>query len=857
MRQAIAVLLTLIALYAAYQGQLLVETQREGWYAAAYFLIAVVILIIADRWGRVSLAGKERGSSGPAEEKPSRFGRLGWLGALAVALAVGVFCRVHQLDAFPSSVWFDEAQNGIVARQILEDPSYRPVFIGELTQLPALFFYVFAASMKVLGSNVFALRAVTTLAGIATLFFMYLLAQELFDRRIAVIATFFLAVMRWHVNFSRFGMHGIFTPLFLTATFYFLVRALKGKGAANFAVAGIMFGIGLQGHYAFLLSPLIIGLYLFHHLIFGRVLPWRRLLSGLALMGLTTSVVYSPVAVWAVRNPIEFQRRLGTASLTRGRPIAEVASELWETTRKHALMFNSMGDGNGRHNLPGTAMLDTYTALLFALGVGYALWRWKNSACFLLLCWLIILLQAGIWSVPFEAPQAYRTFGVTPAVAFLAALPLGVLWRLASARHTVQAPAYIRYSSRTLILTATVVTGLLIAQATRSNYETYFGVQATRSDVWASYSADATFVGRELARLGNDYMVYASPVFPGVPTVRFVAPEAPSPTPLDVTRDLPLVEVKPTAFLLDHRGGPTIELLKTYYPNSQFAELTAPGGGEAIVYEAVIPAQEIEATRGWSFHYERSGTNQRGKIPNLDLDWRKVTPLRTPFRARWKGLLKIPQYGSYLLEVKAPGAVKLSLNGKRQAAGSGKAVAEQITLAEGLHDVDIEAEVRSRGLVQLAWKPASSETEPVPERQLFSKPIKRSGLEGHYYSDADGHELKFVRVDSNPGGHFHLMPVPVPYSVHWHGTLHIPKSNTYRFYVQAVDEGVLRIDANTLAETPGPNVVAEAKVDLNEGPHQIDLVFRQRGGHPAYINFLWADPHSVPQPVPVTLLSPP
>jgi len=30
------------------------------------------------------------------------------------------------------------------ARRILEDPGYRPVFIGDATQLPALFFYLFA-----------------------------------------------------------------------------------------------------------------------------------------------------------------------------------------------------------------------------------------------------------------------------------------------------------------------------------------------------------------------------------------------------------------------------------------------------------------------------------------------------------------------------------------------------------------------------------------------------------------------------------------------------------------------------------------------------------------------------------------
>ena len=315
---------------------------------------------------------------------------LGWWLLLAVAIGVGIAFRLHLIGSQPLGVWFDEAQNGLVARRILEDPSFRPVFIGEATQLPALFFYVFALALKLIGHGILALRLVTTVAGILTLLFTYLLARELFDQRVAVLATFFLAAMRWHVNFSRLAMHGIFAPLFMAATFYFLVRGLKGKGSANFVAAGVMMGVGLQGYYSFLLVPFVLASVFLHHVVFARVLSRRRLLVGMSTFALVTAAVYAPVGIWALLHPDEFSQRAQAVTITAGRSPAEVAQVVWRSTKQHLLMFSSAGDRNGRHNMPGAPMLDRVTGFLFVLGLGLALWRWRDPGHFLLLVWVAV-----------------------------------------------------------------------------------------------------------------------------------------------------------------------------------------------------------------------------------------------------------------------------------------------------------------------------------------------------------------------------------------------------------------------------------------------------------------------------------
>src|SRR5207248_6811710 len=128
---------------------------------------------------------------------------LFWWALFIAALGLGIAFRLYELGSRPLGIWYDEAQNGIVAQKILRGD--HPVFVGGQSQLPALFFYAFAASLKVFGSSVTSLRAVTTLAGIVSLVLVYLLARDLFGHRVGVLSAFFLAVMRWHVNFSRFA----------------------------------------------------------------------------------------------------------------------------------------------------------------------------------------------------------------------------------------------------------------------------------------------------------------------------------------------------------------------------------------------------------------------------------------------------------------------------------------------------------------------------------------------------------------------------------------------------------------------------------------------------------------------------
>lgn len=864
--RSLRVLLALAALYGAYRGQLLLGRARftEG---LVYFVIAAGVLILA-QLRRPSPRAEDGQTALPPASLYARLQAgvplttLGWWALVLASIGVGLFFRFYQLDSQPWGVWFDEAQNGLVAQRILTDPHYRPVFIGNLSQLPALFFYAFAVSIKFLGLNIFALRLVTTVAGVLTLIFIYLLARELFDPRVALLATLLLGMMRWHVNFSRFAMHGVFMPLFMTATLYFLVRGLRGRNVGNFAAAGVMAGMGLQGYYSFLLVPGVIGLYLLHYVVFQRTISWSRLFAGVGTMIVLTAVVYGPLALWAYKHPLEFSNRLNTVTITSNRTWEEVAQVLWDSTQKHLEMFNWRGDFNGRHNLPGAPMLDLYTGFLFVLGIGYALWCWRQSGYFLLLVWMAVILQGGIWSLEWEAPQGYRTIGVTPAVAMLAALPLAVIWHLSAdlieslsfpKRWFARLPAYVVGGA---VAAAAVGAGLFIlARAGWLNFDTYFHKQLRNPGAWASYSTDATFVGYELRRLGGSHEVYCSAFLQGLPTVVFLSQGVPAPRRFDLARDLPFENAKPIAVLLSNNERAAFELIKRYYPNGEYTEFGPPDGGAPIVFEAVLSAEDIEATRGVTYRYQSPTASLEGRVDAVDLDWQLDQPLPLPMQAEWVGFIKVPSYASYMFEVRAPGSVELRLDGKLVATGEQTASSEAMTLAQGLHDIQMFADVREPGTIQLLWGKHPKFLTPVNSARLFSAPVQPQGLEG-FYSAPEG-TLRFVRIDPVVGGHFHILPLDVPYGIRWEGKLHVPTSGHYRFVIQAVDEATLTIDRTHVATTPAPNDPANLSVDMSQGDHDIEIVFHQRGGSPAYMNLYWNVPSRGFQPIPDEQFSPP
>lgn len=143
-------------------------------------------------------------------------------------------------------------------------------------------------------------------AGILTVIGLYLLTKELFEWRIAAIASYLTAISFWHVSFSRSGSASTMVPFILVFAFYFLWKGLKHNHLPDFVMAGIFGGLGFYANIQYYCTASLIAIILFVNYWWYLKKDFDhakyeyakiKLLQGFVLLALTTFVIASPVII--------------------------------------------------------------------------------------------------------------------------------------------------------------------------------------------------------------------------------------------------------------------------------------------------------------------------------------------------------------------------------------------------------------------------------------------------------------------------------------------------------------------------------------------------------------------------------
>ncbi|HUS69490.1 MAG TPA: PA14 domain-containing protein [Anaerolineae bacterium] len=787
------------------------------------------------------------GGRGRVPGEPS--GTRGELCLLLGILALGALVRFWGLETLPYGTWYDEAENGLVALRILEEPGYLPVYEPRVNSA-GHYLLLLAGSLRLLGGSTLALRVVSVLVGIAAVAAGYLVGRELFGRRWGLVLAFLLAVCRWSINFSRIGMYNIATPLFELVALGFLLRGLRRRRYADFALSGIGLGLGTVFYVGFLAFPLVLVAFLVHTALAERNLlrhSWRGLLILICALVLTAA----PVAQYAQRQGEEFWERTAKTSVFRGKTFEQALPVIGGSVVKYLQMFNYSGDRYGRHNLPREPMLDPVSGALMVLGAALCLWRWRRPRSLLLLTWLMVMLLPGVLSLEWEAPQALRTIGSLPAACLLAVVPLhglGKEWhRVFGRRRALLFPLFV---------------ALLLGVIGWSNLHTYFVLQARSYESWRDFSTAETITARLMAQLDDGVDLYVISYYYDHPVVRFLAPQVSGYRRIETHDDLPLPQSVGQEVVMILDGGSTylFEEAQRYYPRGTFEEYGSPFGGPAVVYVIRLSPQEVSSIQGLIGQY-RPGDDWKAapaltrQETQLCFEWSDGVPLVTPFLAEWEGVLRAPEYGTYRLVLRSPGSAEMHLDGSPLLRGEGESWA-QVVLAEGNHALRIAA-AGVEGHFELAWQPPGGEEQVVPPWALYVPPVPPNGLLGRYYPNGEWEApLAFARIDERLGVYYHIAPLPTPYTIEWEGQLLIPESGKYVFALQSIDDSVLYIDGEEVVTSRQRDEYDQAGLDLEAGSHDLRLRYAARTHH-MHVDLYWTPPGGRREIIPPEVLLPP
>jgi sugar lactone lactonase YvrE/4-amino-4-deoxy-L-arabinose transferase-like glycosyltransferase len=814
--------------------------QRGGSPSAWGLYLASLVFFVAASY----VWGKNR-TQKPSLAPPGRQELI----LLAIICALGAFLRFYQLQSIPFGLFFDEATNGLDAARVIQQRAY-PIYFEANYGRGALFIYLLALSFKLIGVSVLAMRLVTAALGVLTILAFYFLFRQIFGPGLGLVGACLIAISRWHINFSRVVFDAVLLPLLAALSFYFLFKGLHSRRRTDFLWGGLALGLGLHTYASFRLIPFVIVLFLLYKALTERGFV-RRSGFGVAIFVLASFMVFAPLGQYALNNWKAFTLRTKEASILTKRDQPDLAKALWNNTRAHLLMFNYRGDRNGRHNLPGEPMLDFATAVLFATGLGYSLYRWREPRCFFFLACLVVLLLGGILSVDFEAPQALRAIGTLLAACFFACLTLERLW-VGCQRS---------FGARAKLPALAVIVPLLIYSGW-ANFHTYFYRQARDFAVWNAFSTPETLTARTMKALGHKYDFYVSAFYYQHPSLRFIAPDVTDYKRWDLSGDLPFRESgeKPLFIFLDSQKHSDFLEAQRYYPNAGFEEVRPPFDGPPVLYTIRLTGNDLRSIQGlMAYYYHNEEWEGDAALEHqeksLDLNWPDKAPWAGPFSVEWRGVLYAPHYGPYLLKLEAPAEAQLYLDENLLLDGS-EVTAQEVTLAKGNHALRVRT-VGTEGQLRLQWRPPGGEEALIPTWALYRPPVNNNGLLGTYYQNLDwAGPPALARIDPSLSLYFHITPLPRPYTVEWQGVISIPHAGVYAFGLESIDDSHLFIDGRLLVEATEPNHYREGSIELTAGFHDIRLRYTDRSSH-SHINLYWTPPDQDRQIVPSQNLYPP
>jgi 4-amino-4-deoxy-L-arabinose transferase-like glycosyltransferase len=759
------------------------------WFAAMIWFVTSYLTGISQLWSR---------------RRRFQLARPGIPAVAACAILLGVaIVDFWDLGSIPYGLWWDEANFGLYAQQILHHTIDFPLLapFGD----PSLEFYLHAIEQLIFGATEFSTRVLVAVCGILGVALLGVLSSILWNRWVALTAMVVLGFMRWHIDFSRFGIHEMTFQAFELAVVVTLIAGIKQRKPVWFALCGVLLGLSIHIYSpAFALTFLVL-LTLAYGYLFLRP---RLTMSLIALVFVGFVIAYAPLLEAGIQNPTLFNARAKQVSVFGPNNQYPPLQALEHNLRAHAIMFNVDGDHNGRHNIPGQPQLDDISALLFVLGAAWVAMRAGRPQYAFLVFWFLAMMAPGVLSLDFEAPQSGRAAGAQPIVALF--ITLALCGSVALLGRTVD--GFMPRVRISRILMPILVLPVL-ALVSVSNISAYFDGEVHNESVWEVWAADATFVGKELATLPTTETTYISPEFSGHPSVAYLAPGHATGASLNPAADLPFLGSGPIAVFLSRNDHFYAPLLKAYYPKAQERvlqgpELTTP----PLAYEVRLSKSDVTGIQGLNFRYFGKSGVTRAHVTNLTFP--RGTPAG-PGLAIWTGGVRIAHYGQATLSVEAPGRIAVTLDGRTLCVGQSSVACSKVWV-QGNHSLQVRVNLGPSSHPRIVWQWSGLE-KPA----FFVVPLMGHGLTASYYSNGSWHgRPAFVQREPQVDYYYQVIPLPRPFSVMWRGSLYVPTTGQYTFALDSVDDSSISIDGAQVLHVAG-NLAGTKTTTLTRGWHRV------------------------------------
>lgn len=368
---------------------------------------------------------------------------------LFTIIALAAFLRLFLLGSVPNSLYWEEAALGYDAYSIWKtgkdfhgNPWPLVAFESFGDYKPSGYFYVAAPFVGIFGLNNWSVRLPSALAGIATVGLIYLIALELFkEKKPALFAAFTLAILPWHIQFSRAAFEVNLATMWLVLGIWWLLRARHKLWFVW--PAGAAFLLSMYTYHGLrVLAPFMV-------VFMGGFFLRKRLISFHIIAAICVYICLLAPIVANIKSPIVAQR-FSETSLFSTSPAVQVTNGLraaddnssWSRLIHHRFLYWGkeilsgmmshfspqflllQGDGNQRHQTGYYALLYWWMLIPFAFVLKIKRTSWKP---FIFIGGWILLatVPPAITNV---SPHTLRFLPAAPAIALLSGYGLSLLF---------------------------------------------------------------------------------------------------------------------------------------------------------------------------------------------------------------------------------------------------------------------------------------------------------------------------------------------------------------------------------------------------------------------------------------------
>lgn len=423
---------------------------------------------------------------------------------------LAAFLRLYRLDSLPPGMHFDVAFNYFDIFRLLRGDF--EIFFPANNGREPFYFYLSLVSVALFNDGVLAERLTSAAIGIATIPVIYWLGRSLFhSTRIALLASFFLAISVWHIYYSRYGLRVILAVLLTALAIGYFWRGIsffgsvakveRGSVWSEYARAGLFLSLALYTYTSSRFVPLVLVAITLCALGLDRTRA-RGYIAGLATTALVAAALFVPLALYFLSNPEQFSAHSTNLSLLDPRVNK---GDLFGTLSQNIVtvggMFLVRGDHEIFRNIANRPVFDLLTGALFLAGIllllrdTFAQKATQHARLRALLLAASLLILVAPSALSDDPPNFTRTLPAVSFAVLLAAWGTAKIWE--------------RISSRRF---AGIALGLVLALTCFISIRRYFLDFATSPALYAAFDADKIDAARWIVDELNS-QIYMAPLW--------------------------------------------------------------------------------------------------------------------------------------------------------------------------------------------------------------------------------------------------------------------------------------------------------------------------------------------------------